>query len=50
MEEVCKDVHAASTVKPQESKLRTIRKFLACFGLPLVPLTTEVVYALGGRS
>ena len=47
MEDVCKDVHAASTVKPQESKLRTIRRFLACFGLPLVPFTTEVVYALG---
>ena len=47
MDEVFKDIHAASTLKPQESKLRTIRKFLAYLGLPLVPFTTEVEYALG---
>ena len=47
MEAVILDVYAASSRGPMESKLKTIRKFLACWGLPLVPYTPEVVYALG---
>ena len=30
-----------------QAKMRTIRRFLACWDLPLVPYTVEVVYALG---
>ena len=36
MDFVRRDVHAASTIGPMEAKVRTIRKVLACFGLPLL--------------
>ena len=42
MESVIQDVYAESSHGPMQSKLKTIRKFLACWGLPLVPYTPEV--------
>ena len=47
MEAVTRDVYAATTLPVQEAKMRTVRSFLACWNLPLVPYTPEVVYALG---
>ena len=47
MEAVTRDIYAASTLLVMAAKLRTIRKFLACWNLPLVPYTPEVVHALG---
>ena len=41
------DVYAESTIGPMEAKLRTMRKFLACWNLELIPYTSEVVYCLG---
>ena len=41
-----REVLADSSRKPQASKLKTIRRFLACFDLQLVPFTVEVVQAL----
>ena len=37
---------AESSRGPQKSKLRTILKFLRCFGLDLIPFTVKVVHAL----
>ena len=47
MDEVIRDVYAESSHDPMEAKMRTILMFLACWNLPLVPYTTDVVYALG---
>ena len=47
MEHVTRDVYAESTIGPMQGKLSTIVKFLACWGLQLLPYTAEVVYALG---
>ena len=47
MEAVIKDAYAATTTGPMASKLKTIHRFLACWGLQLTPYTPEVVYALG---
>ena len=47
MDEVVQDVYAASSRGPMDAKMRTNMKFLACWNLPLVPYTAEVVYALG---
>ena len=44
---VVKDTYAASSWGPNKSKLRTITKYLACFGLTLVPFTVRVIRALG---
>ena len=40
-------VYADSTHKPMAARMRTVRMFLACWNLPLVPYTVDVVYALG---
>ena len=47
MDEVIRDVYAESSHDPMEAKMRTNLMFLACWNLPLVPYTAEVVYALG---
>ena len=47
MQDVIQGVYAESTHAPMEAKMRTNRRFLACWDLPLVPYTVEVVYALG---
>ena len=47
MRDVIQGVYADSTHAPMAAKMRTNRKFLACWNLPLVPYTVEVVYALG---
>ena len=44
---VVKDSYAASSRRPNRSKMRTITKYLACFDLALVPFTARVVRALG---
>ena len=47
MRDVLNGVYAASTHGPMASRMRTIRMFLACWNLPLIPYTVDVVYALG---
>jgi hypothetical protein len=47
MRDVIQGVYADSTHAPMAAKMRTNRKFLACWNLPLVPYTEEVVYAFG---
>ena len=41
-----REVLAESSRGPAKSKLKTILKFLSCFGLRLVPFTVRVVHAL----
>ena len=47
MDAVRRGVFAAMTIHTSAAKTWTIRKFLACWDLPLIPYTAEVVYALG---
>ena len=47
LRDVVRGVYADSTHKPMAPKMRTNRMFLACWNLPLVPYTVDVVYALG---
>ena len=47
MADVTRDVYAASTVGPMSANIKTIKAFLACWGLELTPYTPEVVFALG---
>jgi hypothetical protein len=47
MRDVVNGVYADSTHKPMAARMRTNRMFLACWNLPLVPYTADVVYALG---
>ena len=44
---VTRDAYAATSRGPNKSKHRTIQKYLACFGLTLLPFTARVVRALG---
>ena len=47
MRDVVHGVYADSTHGPMQAKMRTNLRFLACWDLPLVPYTVDVVYALG---
>ena len=47
MRDVINGVYAESTHGPMQAKMRTNRMFLACWDLPLIPYTVDVVYALG---
>ena len=47
MRNVINGVYADSTHGPMAARMRTVRMFLACWNLPLVPYTVDVVYALG---
>ena len=47
MELVTHEVYAASSRLCNQAKMVTILRFLDCWNLPLIPYTSEVVYALG---
>ena len=50
MRDVIHGVYAESTHAPMAAKMRTNRKFLACWNLPLIPYTVDVIYALVSRA
>ena len=47
MDAVARDVYTVTAHGPREAKMRTVLAFLACWKLPFIPYTSEVVYALG---
>ena len=47
MDAVVHDMYAEPSHGPMDAKMRIVLAFLARRGLPLIPYTTEVDYALG---